>query len=139
MATGEWSAKYYPGSVWNSCYTQISYINKFLSVFESVTYSVDVRNSPEVNANRDRLHKQRLKGEAYALRAWYKMQLLQGYSGKSADGTLLGFPLLNSNITPKDNWELPRNTFAECVNSIISDLDIAIANLPRDTKISRRR
>lgn len=130
MATGEWSAKYYPGSVWNSCYTQISYINKFLSVFESVTYSVDVRNSPEVNANRDRLHKQRLKGEAYALRAWYKMQLLQGYSGKSADGTLLGFPLLNSNITPKDNWELPRNTFAECVNSIISDLDIAIANLP---------
>lgn len=130
MATGEWSSRYYPGSPWNSCYTQISYINKFLSVYESVKYSVDVRNAPEVNANRDMLHKQRLKGEAHGLRAWYKWKLLQYYSGQAPDGTLLGFPIVNEVLDPSESWELPRNTFAECVNSIMDDLKIAIENLP---------
>ncbi len=130
MATGEWSSKYYPGNPWSSCYSQLSYINKFLSVYDKVTYSVDVRNSPEVNANRDRLHKQRLKGEAYALRAWFKWRLLQYFSGKGPDGVLLGFPIIDTHITPRDQWALPRNTFRECVNSIMSDLDIAISNLP---------
>lgn len=130
MATGEWSSRFYPGSPWNDSYEQISYINKFLSVYESVTYSVDVRNTPEVNANRDLLHKQRLKGEAHGLRAWYKWRLLQYYSGVGADGTLLGFPIVDEILDPAETWALPRNTFAECVNSIMADLDIAIANLP---------
>ena len=131
MAIGEWSSQFYPGDPWNNAYTQIFYINKFLSVYESVKYSVDVRNSPEVNARRDVLHKKRLKGEAHALRAWYKWQLLQFYSGKTSDGRLLGFPIIDEIISTTDDWELPRNTFAECVTSIISDLDIAIANLPK--------
>lgn len=130
MATGEWSSQYYPGSPWSNAYTQIFYINKFLSVYESVKYSVDVRNTPAVNAKRDLLHKKRLKGEAYGLRAWYKWQLLQHYSGKAADNQLLGFPIIDELITTSDNWKLPRNTFAECVKSIMDDLDIAIANLP---------
>lgn len=130
MATGEWSSKFYPGSPWESSYTPISYINKFLSVYESVQYSVDVRNSPEVNRNRDLLHKQRLKGEAHGLRAWYKWRLLQHFSGKGPDGTLLGFPIVDQMIDPSDEWQLPRNTFAECVNSIMGDLDVAIDALP---------
>jgi starch-binding outer membrane protein, SusD/RagB family len=131
MATGEWSSQFYPGSPWSSAYSAIFYINKFLSVYESVKYSVDVRNSDAVNAKRDLLHKQRLKGEAYGLRAWYKWQLLQNYSGKTSDGRLLGFPIVDEMISTSDNWKLPRNTFAECVNSIMSDLDIAIASLPK--------
>lgn len=130
MATGEWSSRFYPGSPWSDSYEQISYINKFLSVYESVTYSVDVRNTPEVNANRDLLHKQRLKGEAHGLRAWYKWRLLQYYSGAGADGTLLGFPIVDEILDPAEAWALPRNTFAECVTNIMADLDIAIANLP---------
>jgi starch-binding outer membrane protein, SusD/RagB family len=130
MATGEWSSKYYPGAPWNNSYTAISYINKFLDVYESVKYSVDVRNGEQVNANRDMLHKKRLKGEAHGLRAWYKWRLLQYFSGKSADGTLLGFPIIDRLITPSDNWRIPRGTFAESVKSIMEDLDIAIANLP---------
>ncbi len=116
MATGEWSSQYYPGSPWSNAYTRIFYINKFLTVYESVKYSVDVRNSPEVNAKRDVLHKKRLKGEAHGLRAWYKWQLLQFYSGKTSDGRLLGFPIIDNIISPSDDWKLPRNTFAECVS-----------------------
>jgi len=130
MATGEWSSKYYPGSPWTTCFTAISYINKFLSVYKSVTYSVDVRNTAQVNATRDSLHKVRLNGEAHGLRAWYKWRLLQHYAGKDANGNLLGFPIINTLISTKDNWKLPRNTFAECVKSIMDDLDTAIANLP---------
>jgi hypothetical protein len=130
MATGEWSSQFFPGSPWNNAYMQIFYINKFLTVYESVKYSVDVRNTPEVNARRDVLHKKRLKGEAHALRAWYKWQLLQHYSGKTSDGRLLGFPVIDNIISTTDDWEVPRNTFAECVSNIMSDLDIAIANLP---------
>ncbi len=130
MATGEWSSQFFPGSPWNNAYMQIFYINKFLTVYESVKYSVDVRNTQEVNARRDVLHKKRLKGEAHALRAWYKWQLLQYYSGKTSDGRLLGFPVIDNIISTTDDWEVPRNTFAECVSNIMSDLDIAIANLP---------
>jgi hypothetical protein len=130
MAKGEWSSYFNPLSQWTNCYQQIFYINKFLSVYESVNFSVDIRNGEVENAKRDAAHKKRLKGEAYALRAFYKWQLLQYHGGKTASGTLLGFPIIDKVLTLDDNWELPRNTFAECINSIFADLDIAIAQLP---------
>ena len=77
------------------------------------------------------LHKKRLKGEALALRAWFKLRLLQHHGGKAEDGTLLGFPIIDKFLAPTDNWELPRNTYAECVQSIFADLDSAISNLPK--------
>lgn len=130
LATGEWSSSFYPMSQWNTAYQSIYYINKFLQFYENVRWATDPNFPKEENDQKDILHKKRLKGEAYGLRAWWKMQLLQFHSGKSSDGRLLGFPIIDNNLVTSDNWKLPRNTFAECVNSIISDLDIAIANLP---------
>ena len=131
MATGEWSASNYPGNPWSNAYTQIFYMNKFLS--ETVHGIVWVYNpiyTPLENELREKLTINRLRGEAYGLRALYKWQLLQHHSGKIADGSLRGFPIINDNITPQDDWKLPRNTFAESVESIFKDLDSAIVNLP---------
>lgn len=130
LATGEWLSSFYPMSQWEDANQHIYYINKFLTIYESVNYATSPRNTPEVNRQKDIQHKKRLKGEAHGLRAWYKIQLLQYHGGKSADGKLLGFPIINDVIAPTDNWKLPRNTFAECVNSIMDDLDVAINNLP---------
>ena len=131
MATGEWKSSYDPISIWASSYQQIYYINKFMDVCDKVTWAYDYRMTKKENATRDSLYKNRLLGEAFALRAWYKAKLLQSHSGKVSDGTLLGFPILDNSISFSDDWRLPRNTFAECVSSIFKDADSAIARLPK--------
>ncbi len=59
----------------------------------------------------------RLLGEATFMRAYFSHQLLRNYGG---------FPISNrTNFLGEDTYEVPRNTFEECVNFIISDLDNA--------------
>jgi hypothetical protein len=130
MATGEWLSSFDPISEWSDAYLQISYINQFLGCYESVLWSRDPNLNDSINSLRNSLHMERLKGEAHGLRAWYQIKLLQNHAGKASDGRLLGYPIINSTLGAGDNWELPRNTFAECVANIFTDLDTAIANLP---------
>jgi len=132
MATGNWKASNNPISKWEYCYEQIYYINKFLEIYKEVRWANDQELSKEVNDLKNDLHLKRLKGEAYGLRAWYKWQLLQYHAGKATDGSFLGFPIIDEVIQSSDDWELPRNTFAECVANIFADLDTAIANLPAE-------
>jgi len=130
MATGDWKSSNNPISKWENAFQQIYYINKFLEIYESVRWANDRELSQEDNDLKHNMHLQRLKGEAHGLRAWYMYNLLQYHAGKSFDGRLLGYPIIKNTLGPDDNWELPRNTFAECVASIFEDLDVAIANLP---------
>jgi len=131
MATGEWTSTNDPLTQWTYSYEQIAYINKFLDLYEKVTWS----NSPNLTAAkndlRNTLNKKRLKGEAFALRAWYKWRLLQYHGGIGSDNRLLGFPIIDKSLEPSDNWKIQRNTYAECVANIFADLDMAIANLPK--------
>jgi hypothetical protein len=75
MATGNWKSSNNPLSRWQYSYEQIYYINKFLEIYQSVRWANDLQLSKEENDFKDALHKKRLKGEARALRAWYKWQL----------------------------------------------------------------
>lgn len=131
MAMGNWMATNNVISQWASAYENIFYINKFLSIYESVNWSTDPNLTAADNELRNTLLKKRLKGEAYGLRGYYKWLLLQYHGGIADDGRLLGFPIIDQYISTEDNWKLPRNTFAECVNNIFSDFDVAIANLPK--------
>lgn len=130
MATGGWTSSTNPISVWNSSYEQIRHLNLFLDKYESVNWSFDPRLTDAENTEKNGYHLQRLKGEAHGLRAYYMAKLLQFHGGKSATGELLGFPIITEPLGLTDDWKLPRNTFAQCVTQIMSDLDIAIANLP---------
>jgi hypothetical protein len=124
MATGQWKSQNNPIAAWTSAYNKIFYINQFIDRIDLVEWSSNERLKE--------LHIKRLTGEALGLRAWYEFMLLQGHSGKTADGKIMGFPIILKSIIPGEEWRIPRNTFKECVDQIIADCDVAIANLPMD-------
>lgn len=41
-----------------------------------------------------------------------------------------GVPIIETPLGPKDNFDIPRNTYEECVDFIVAELDAAIADLP---------
>jgi starch-binding outer membrane protein, SusD/RagB family len=131
MAIGNWKSTNNAFSMWTTANENIYYINKFLSIYEKATWSADPNLTVANNQLRNTLHKNRLKGEAYGLRAFYKWQLLAFHGGVSENNELLGFPIIDNFITTDANWALPRNTYAECVKSIFNDLDTAIKYLPK--------
>ncbi len=123
MATGEWRSSFDPISKWSAAYHEIVYINAFLQKMDQVTWSWQ---SKDANAN----YLMRLRGEAYGLRAWWMFQLLEYHAGMASDGSLLGFPVITNAITKDDDFRVPRSTYAECVDQILSDIDTAVKYLP---------
>lgn len=83
-----------------------------------------------INSHFNTLVKNRLQGEAYALRAWFEWDLLQKFGGKGTNGEMLGFPIVTEPINATDNINLKRNTYDECVKQIIADCDSAYKYLP---------
>jgi hypothetical protein len=64
---------------------------------------------------------ERLKGQAYFLRAFFEFELLKRYGS---------FPIVTKTLTINDNLDLPRNTFDQCVVQISADCELAISKLP---------
>lgn len=124
MATGAWSADSDPMSQWQARRNAIQYINLFLDNVDEVVWSKD-----EVVAT---MFADRLKGEAYGLRALQMFYLLQAHGGYAADGTLLGVPIVTEPEDANSDFNVPRNTFQECIDQIIADADMAISLLPLD-------
>jgi starch-binding outer membrane protein, SusD/RagB family len=126
MATGAWSAVNNPVEQWNTSYTAISYINLFLREVDSVNWA------PMSGANVRRLYSDRLKGEAYGLRALHLFYLLQAHAGYGANGQLLGVPILTEALEQNTDFRKPRNTFDQCMQQIYADLAEADKYLPID-------
>ncbi len=122
MAGGEWSSQYNPISTWSGAYSSLFYINLFLENMHRVEWSY----TSEVTSN---MHAQRIRGEAFGLRAWYQFQLFQGYSG-FAGGELLGFPIVTKVLDEEDSGS-HGEVYQACVDSIVSDCDRALALLPQ--------
>lgn len=113
---------------WATCYNMLEYVNSFLEngLTDNVLYN---RADPAVDAS----IKDRLRGEAYFLRAWWHFELLRMYGGKGADGKALGVPLADhffSYEEASDNGEFFRPTYQATVDFICSDLDKAMELLP---------
>lgn len=123
MATGAWTnSSYNPLSQWSNAYNAIQYINLFLLHKDMVTWADD----SEMNA----LFARRLEGEAYGLRAMYYYYLLRAHAGYSADGELLGVPLITEYQTAQSDFNLPRASFEDCVEQVYADLEKAEELLP---------
>lgn len=82
-----------------------------------------------VDKHLDSLVKNRLQGEAYALRAWFQWDLLQKFGGM-ANGQLLGVPIVLDPLDVKAETNLKRNTYDDCVKQIVADCDSAYKYLP---------
>ncbi|MDO4309560.1 MAG: RagB/SusD family nutrient uptake outer membrane protein [Prevotella sp.] len=122
MAAGTWTSGNNPMNVWETCYNKIMYLNLFLNRCDRVDWAEDQKASVMYN--------DREKGEAYGLRAMNLYHLLQAHSGYGTDGVLYGVPIILTEFDATTDNNLPRNTFAECVEQIYSDCDNAMSLLP---------
>ncbi len=124
MATGSWTSNSDPMSQWQARRNAIQYINLFLDKADSVLWARD--NTIRI------MFRDRMKGEAYGLRAVQMFYLLMAHGGRSADGQLLGVPILTKPEDSNSDFNLPRNTFQDCVDSLLADSKRAIDLLPMD-------
>jgi starch-binding outer membrane protein, SusD/RagB family len=124
MATGSWSSINNPMDQWTNSYTAIQYLNILLAQSDKVQWATTGQYVNE-------MFNDRMKGEAYGLRALFMYYLLQAHGGWS-NGQLLGVPILTEPQDGSSNFKLPRNTFEECIQQIYSDLNLAESYLPLD-------
>lgn len=126
MASGTWSSNNDPMSQWRSSRHVIMYLNNFLSYAQNVNWSDDER----IN----QAFKLRLSGEAYGLRALFMYNLLRAHGGWGDDGVLYGVPIVTEPEGASTDFNVPRNTFKDCMDSLMADVNRAIELLPEDYK-----
>ena len=125
MATGTWASDNNPMSQWDSCKDGIQYINLFLSIVEKVKWAPSA-------ASKQQMFVDRLKGEAFGIRAVLYYYLLQAHGGYADDGILYGVPLLTTPEDGSSDFNQPRALFADCVKQCFADCDSAMALLPME-------
>ena len=111
MATGGWTSRLWtPINQWTNSFSSIQYINLFLENVDKVRWSDD--------AEKAQLFARRTKGEAYGLRGMFLYYLLRAHAGFGENGELLGVPRLTEYLTINSDLNLPRASFADCVQQI---------------------
>jgi starch-binding outer membrane protein, SusD/RagB family len=109
---------------WDRDYRSIAQCNIFLK--DRRGYNTRYMVKPLYNQQ----VRNRLQGEAFALRAWFEWDLLKKFGGKGTDGNLLGFPIVTEPIPVEEGINIARGTYDDCVKQIIADCDSAIKYLP---------
>ncbi|MGB5943786.1 MAG: RagB/SusD family nutrient uptake outer membrane protein [Leeuwenhoekiella sp.] len=125
MATGQLSAQFNPVSEWGQ-YERVLYINQFIQIANANT--AQWSRDEVTNA----LFKDRLLGEALALRALFHFYVLRAHAGVGSSGELLGVPYLKEVIEPTGDFNLARLSYEETVLAIMEDFDRAMELLPFD-------
>lgn len=127
MAGGSWTSQTGVSvNNWRDRNASIQYCNILLEHVDGITFATD----EAINE----MFRDRLKGEAYGLRALNMYYLLQNYAGKNAAGELLGVPIWTHSFSATSDLNVPRNSFAECMAQLLQDVDMAISLLPTDYK-----
>jgi len=123
LATGQWTATNNAAGCWTACMTGIQYMNIVIAEVDKMTFAED--------AGVNTLFKDRIKGEAYGLRALFIYNLLQSHAGW-VNGKLLGVPIFLTELTVSSDFNIPRSDFNTCTVQIYRDLDSATVRLPMD-------
>ncbi len=127
MARGSWNTgseeKDNPLKQWDNARLSIQYINTFLQNVDNIVWT----SEEESNAK----FKQRLKGEAYALRGIHNFFFLRAHCGY-VQGQLLGIPIVTEPEDLSSDFNQPRRDLKTCIEQIFEDLNQAISLLPED-------
>jgi hypothetical protein len=123
-STETWTAFSSPFSYWQNGRASIQYVNLFLQCVDSTKWA----DIPTIR----KMFIDRLKGEAYAIRALQMYSLLRAHGGWSSSGKLLGVPILTKPEDYTSNFNYPRNTFQECLDAMYTDMNAALQLLPLD-------
>jgi starch-binding outer membrane protein, SusD/RagB family len=115
---GTWSPVRTVDNVYAASYEGLRRVNLFLANVDSAEI-VPVDGLTKFDDTR------RLKGEAYFIRGMLHFELLKRFGGVT---------LATRVFDRAENLNLPRNTFEECKNQIVSDCDSGIAMLPTWTQ-----
>jgi len=124
MVAGAWQSDNDPTERWRNCRAAIQYLNLFLANADKVHWADD-----ELAA---KMYNDRLKGEAYGLRAMYMYYLLQAHGGWTADGKLLGVPIVTEPEEASTDFNYSRATFEDCMKAFYADASKALELLPTD-------
>ena len=124
MATGSWRANNNPMDRWQYLRASWQYLNQFIYIADGVNWAAD----PLVAE----MFKDRMKGDAFGMRALYMYHLLLNHAGWATDGQLLGIPIITELEDLNSEFNLPRNTFQECMDRLYADVDSALILLPDD-------
>jgi len=127
VGTGQWTAQFNPLNVWDDMNKGILYVNLFLPQIDTIKWSWS-------NPNLNKLFKDRLKGESYALRGLLRYYMLQNHAGKSKSNKLLGVKLTDKFMQEDANFNVARAGFSESVAAINADFNLAMQLLPMDFK-----
>ncbi|WP_010663014.1 RagB/SusD family nutrient uptake outer membrane protein [Marinilabilia salmonicolor] len=123
MATGSWTANTNPMGEWQYLRASWQYLNQFIDIADEVDWADD-----QLVAD---MFKDRMKGDAFGMRALYMYHLLLNHAGW-ANGQLLGIPIITESEDLNSDFNVPRNTFQECINQLYADVDSAIMLLPEN-------
>jgi hypothetical protein len=125
LAVGALPSSSDPFSVfWQRDYNAIYSVNLFLK--DRKGYNTRFLIDDHLND----LVRNRLQGEAFALRAWFLWDLLQKFGGKGNDGNMLGVPILLEPVDVDEAKDIVRNSYDDCVKRILADCDSAYKYLP---------
>lgn len=124
MATGSWRANNNPMDRWQYLRASWQYLNQFIFIADDVNWAAD----PLVAD----MFRDRMKGDAFGMRALYMYHLLLNHGGWAENGELLGIPILTEPEDVYSEFNLPRNTFQECLDQLYADVDSAILLLPEE-------
>lgn len=123
MANGAWRANNSPMSRWQNWRASWQYLNQFIDIADDVNWAAD----PLVA----QMFRDRMKGDAYGMRALYMYHLLMHHAGPSeVDGQMLGIPIVTEPEDLYSDFNLPRSSFQESIDQLFADVDSAIAMLP---------
>lgn len=120
---GSWTNLNTPYDIWSKSFTTIRKINVF---FENIKYSVVIQNEDTIRLSDDGYANaywvlQRLKGEAFFLRAYNYIEMLKYYGE---------VPILTRSYKATEDFNIPRSKVDDVVAFIKKDLDSAMKYLP---------
>lgn len=124
IAGGRWTSANNPISRWENSRMAIQYCNIFLQRADKVNWAED----PEAAQH---FH-DRFVGEAHALRALHMYYLLRAHGGYDKEGNLLGVPIVTEPEDATSNFNVPRNSFKECIDALLEDCQAALDRLPTE-------
>lgn len=117
---GTWSPFNVIDNVWSKNYAGIRKVNTFLQRIDSIALP---KKSNALGTDESILNtRNRMKGEAHFLRAYFYFELVKRYGG---------VPLTEGILTPDEAINLPRSSADDCFQFILTECDSAAQRLPR--------
>ena len=113
-----------PLNSWENAYRQIRTLNQFLEILPNIDLAIDPSLNEQVT--------KRSTGEAYFLRAWYQFELLSRFAGVDESGELMGYPIVLKPLSENELAGVTRNSFDDCMDQIVADIDESLKYLPDD-------